>query len=292
MSAVIIDGKAIAAEVKAEVAQKISERNAKGLPVPGLATILVGDDPASRNYVRSKTKTCAALGIRSFSYELPQDSTQEQLESLIAELNANDEVHGILVQLPLPEQLDEESAIAAILPRKDVDGINPYNAGLLTRKIIEPRFYPCTPAGIMKLIESVRPDVTGLDAVIIGRSSIVGMPTAMMLSRRNVTPTICHRNTQNIDEICRRAGILIAAAGSPELVKGSWIKPGAIVIDVGINHVPDATKEKGYRLCGDVAFDEAKEIAGAITPVPGGVGPMTIAMLMHNTLSAAEKADR
>ncbi len=284
----IIDGKAIAAKVKEEIAREIAERVKEGKTIPSLATVLVGEDPASQNYVRNKIKTCGELGIRSFSYTLPSVCSQAELEGLIRDLNENPEVTGILVQLPLPETLDEERIIASIAPEKDVDGIHPYNAGLLSRKYAIPRFYPCTPAGIMTLIHSVRADISGMNAVIIGRSSIVGMPSAMMLSRENATPTICHSYTRNIAQICRGADILIAAAGSPELVRGDWVKPGAIVIDVGINHVPDASRPKGYRLCGDVAFDEVKEIAGALTPVPGGVGPMTIAMLMKNTLNAVK----
>lgn len=290
MPAEIIDGKAIAATIKQEIAQEIEQRKAQSLPEPGLATVLIGDNPASQSYVRSKIKTCSALGIRSFSYTLPEDVTQHDVLALIRELNENPEVNGILVQLPLPEHLDETEIIAHIAPSKDVDGIHPYNAGLLSRKYIEPLFYPCTPAGIIRLIRSVRPDISGMNAVVIGRSSIVGMPTAMMLSRENATPTICNSYTKNIDSICRNADIIVAAAGSPELVKGSWVKPGAILIDVGINHVPDSSSPKGYRLCGDIDFNECIGTAQAITPVPGGVGPMTIAMLMSNTLRAVKQA--
>ncbi len=290
MTAQIIDGKQLATSIKDEIKTSIRERESRSLPIPGLATVLVGNDPASKTYVANKIKTTAALGIRSFSYELDESVTQQELEDLILELNGNHEVHGILVQLPLPEHLSEENVLHAISPKKDVDGLHPYNAGLLARKFSEPLFYPCTPSGIIRMIKSVCPDISGMDAAVIGRSPIVGMPTAMMLSRCNATPTICHSCTKDLPEICRRSDIIVAAAGSPGLVKGDWIKPGAIVIDVGINHLPDPSAPRGYRLVGDVAFDEAVQRAGAISPVPGGVGPMTIAMLMYNTLRAVEYA--
>ncbi len=290
MTAQIIDGKQLATSIKEEIKTSIRERESRSLPIPGLATVLVGNDPASKTYVANKIKTTAALGIRSFSYELDESVTQRELEDLILELNGNHEVHGILVQLPLPEHLSEENVLHAISPKKDVDGLHPYNAGLLARKFSEPLFYPCTPSGIIRMIKSVCPDISGMDATVIGRSPIVGMPTAMMLSRCNATPTICHSCTKDLPEICRRSDIIVAAAGSPGLVKGDWIKPGAIVIDVGINHLPDPSAPRGYRLVGDVVFDEAIHRAGAISPVPGGVGPMTIAMLMYNTLRAVEYA--
>lgn len=286
MNGIIINGKELASAVKEEIKNKVAERAEKGMSIPGLATVLIGSNPASKTYVASKIKTSEALGIRSFNYTLDENCTQEELRALIEKLNADPEVHGILVQLPLPEHLDEDQVLSLIDPHKDVDGIHPYNAGLLSRKYSEPLFYPCTPSGIIRMIQSVRPDISGLDACVIGRSSIVGMPTAMMLSRCNATPTICHSSTRHLDEICRESDIVIAAAGSPHLVKGSWIKKGAIVIDVGINHIPDETSPRGYRLMGDVDFDEAVNNAGAISPVPGGVGPMTIAMLMSNTLKA------
>ena len=288
MTAQIINGKELAAAVKEEIKTKIAERAVNAQVIPGLATVLVGNDPASRTYVANKIKTTAALGIRSFSYELDESCTQEELEELINELNQNPDVHGILVQLPLPEHLSEERVLQTISPKKDVDGIHPYNAGLLARKFSEPLFYPCTPSGIIRMIKSVCPDISGMDAAVIGRSAIVGMPTAMMLSRCNATPTICHSSTRDLPEICRRSDIIIAAAGSPHLVQGSWIKPGAIVIDVGINHIPDPEGPRGYKLVGDVDFEEAVKTAGAISPVPGGVGPMTIAMLMYNTLKAVD----
>lgn len=288
MTAAIISGKELAAAIKDDIKDTVENRRADGLCIPCLATILVGNDPASRTYVASKIKTTAALGIRSLSYELQENCPQEELESLIRDLNRNPDVHGILVQLPLPAHLSEERVLLAISPEKDVDGIHPYNAGLLARKFCEPLFYPCTPSGIIRMIKSVQPDISGMTAAVIGRSPIVGMPTAMMLSRCNATPTICHSFTKDLDEICRRSDIIVAAAGSPNLVRGSWVKDGAIIIDVGINHIPDPSSPKGYRLTGDVNFEEASLHAGAISPVPGGVGPMTIAMLMYNTLRAAE----
>lgn len=288
MSAEIIDGKKLAESIKNEIKTAITERQEKDLPIPGLATVLVGNDPASRTYVASKIKTTADLGIRSFSYEKDENCSQEELEHLILSLNENPDVQGILVQLPLPGHLSENEVLRTILPKKDVDGIHPYNAGLLAKKYSEPLFYPCTPSGVIRMIQSVCPDISGMNAAVIGRSSIVGMPTAMMLSRCNATPTICHSCTKHLDEICRESDIIVAAAGSPRLVQGDWIKPGAIVIDVGINHIPDKSVPRGYRVVGDVDFESAVKRAGAISPVPGGVGPMTIAMLMANTLRAIE----
>lgn len=288
MTAQIIDGKKLAESIKEEIKNAIAERERQMLPIPGLATVLVGNNPASKTYVANKIKTSDALGIRSFSYELDENVSLEELESLIKELNDNPDVQGILVQLPLPEHLSEDKVMHNISPKKDVDGLHPYNAGLLSRKYSEPLFYPCTPSGIIRMIQSVCPDISGMNAAVVGRSSIVGMPTAMMLSRCNATPTICHSYTKHLDEICRQSDIIVAAAGTPKLIQGDWVKPGAIVIDVGINHIPDSTKPRGYRIVGDVDFDEAVKRAGAISPVPGGVGPMTIAMLMSNTLKAIE----
>ena len=223
MSAEIIDGKKLAESIKNEVKAAITEREEKGLPIPGLATILVGNDPASRTYVANKIKTTAALGIRSFSYELEENCPQQELVDLVQTLNENQDVQGILVQLPLPEHLSEDNVLHTISPKKDVDGIHPYNAGLLARKYSEPLFYPCTPSGIIRMIQSVCPDISGMKAAVIGRSSIVGMPTAMMLSRCNATPTICHSYTKHLDEICRESDIIVAAAGSPYLVQGDWV---------------------------------------------------------------------
>ena len=288
MTAEIIDGKKLAETIKQEIKTAIDERERQNLPIPGLATVLVGNDPASKTYVASKIKTTAALGIHSLSYELDEACPQEKLEALIQELNQNPDIQGILVQLPLPSHLSEDNVLHTISPKKDVDGIHPYNAGLLSRKYSEPLFYPCTPSGVIRMIQSVCPDISGMNAAVIGRSSIVGMPTAMMLSRCNATPTICHSYTKHLDEICRESDIIVAAAGSPGLVQGDWVKPGAIVIDVGINHIPDKNGPRGYKLVGDVDFESAVKRAGAISPVPGGVGPMTIAMLMANTLKAID----
>ena len=291
MSAQIIDGKAISEQIRSEVAQKVAERKAAGLVIPGLATVLVGDDPASETYVRSKHRACEKTGINSFSFTLPADTQQEKLEGLIKELNEDERVHGILVQSPLPKGLDEQKALSVLSIKKDVDGFHPVNIGRLAQKGLDPLFVSCTPAGIMVLLDSVLASMEGKNAVVLGRSKIVGMPVALLLVRANATVTICHSRTKDIQSIAREADILVAAIGRPQMVRGDWVKPGATIIDVGINRVPDSSKKRGYRLVGDVAFDEASQIAGAITPVPGGVGPMTIAMLLQNTLKAAELAD-
>lgn len=291
MTAKIIDGTAIAEALRAKVAEEVAERLAKGLPRPGLATVLVGDNPASEVYVRMKQKACEKAGIQSFGHRLPADIPQRELEQLVADLNANPEIHGILVQLPLPKGLDEERVLNTISIEKDVDGFHPVNIGRLAQKGRKPTFVPCTPDGVIYLLEHSGVQLEGAEAVVLGRSNIVGMPTALLLIERNATVTVCHSRTRNLAEVCRRADVLVAAIGRPQMVRGDWIKPGAVVIDVGVNRVDDPTAEKGYRLVGDVAFDEAKEVASAITPVPGGVGPMTIAMLLRNTLRAAQLAD-
>lgn len=287
----VIDGKAIAADVRAEIAENVAERTAAGLRAPGLATVLVGQDPASEVYVRMKRKACAEVGIESFGFELPADATQDQVEGLVKELNQDERVNGILVQLPLPWGLDEEKVLQAISLEKDVDGFHPLNIGRLAQKGRDPLFVPCTPYGCMVLLERAGAEFEGANAVVLGRSNIVGMPAALLLVERNATVTICHSRTRDLPAVVRSADILIAAVGRPEMVRGSWIKPGAIVIDVGVNRVDDDSRKSGYRLVGDVAYDEAKEVAAAATPVPGGVGPMTIAMLLKNTLRAAEIAD-
>jgi 5,10-methylene-tetrahydrofolate dehydrogenase/methenyl tetrahydrofolate cyclohydrolase len=286
----VIDGKAIAEEMRAEIAAAVAVRSGSGKSVPGLATVLVGQDPASEVYVRMKRKACAEVGIESFGFELPADSTQEKVEGLVSELNADPRVNGILVQLPLPSQLDEERVLQAISLEKDVDGFHPINIGRLAQKGREPLFIPCTPHGCMVLLEKAGAVFEGANAVVLGRSNIVGMPAALLLIGRNATVTVCHSRTRDLPAVVRTADILIVAVGRPEMVRGSWIKPGAYVIDVGVNRVDDPTKKSGYRLVGDVAYDEAKEVAAAATPVPGGVGPMTIAMLLKNTLHAAELA--
>ena len=291
-TAKIIDGKAIAAEIREEIAKAIASRTDRGLPRPGLATVLVGENPASQVYVRMKRKMCQELGIESFGHTLPEDISQEELDKVVADLNADPCVNGILVQLPLPKHLDEERVLNAVSIYKDVDGFHPVNIGRLAQKGRTPTFTPCTPYGCMILLEKAGAKFEGANAVVLGRSNIVGMPAALLLVERNATVTVCHSRTKNLPDVVRSADILIAAVGRAQMVRGDWIKPGAIVIDVGTNQIPDATKKSGHRLVGDVAFDEAKEVAGAITPVPGGVGPMTIAILMQNTLKAAEMAEQ
>jgi len=288
MTAQIIDGKLIAQQVRDEVAAKVAQRVAAGKPKPGLATVLVGDRVDSATYVASKQKACAELGMESFHHHLPADATQEQVEGLVKQLNEDPKVNGILVQLPLPAHLNEERVLQAISIEKDVDGFSPLNIGRLAQKGRDPLFVPCTPYGCIYLLEQTGIQIEGANAVVLGRSNIVGMPAALLLIGKNATVTVCHSRTRDLPAVVRQADILIAAIGKAEMVRGDWIKPGAAIIDVGINSKPDPTKKSGYRLVGDVNFDEAKEVAGFITPVPGGVGPMTIAMLMKNTLRAAE----
>ncbi|NPV57794.1 MAG: bifunctional methylenetetrahydrofolate dehydrogenase/methenyltetrahydrofolate cyclohydrolase FolD [Anaerolineae bacterium] len=292
MTAKIIDGTAVAEQIRAEVGAAVAKRIEAGLSKPGLATVLVGENPASQVYVRSKHKACGEVGIESFGFQLPASASQGEVEELVKQLNADPKVNGILVQLPLPAGLDEERVLNAISIEKDVDGFHPLNIGRLAQKGRDPLFIPCTPAGTMYLLENNVDKIEGLNAVVLGRSNIVGMPVALLLVRANATVTICHSRTQNLPDVVRSADILVAAIGKPEMVRGDWVKPGAVVIDVGVNRVEDQTRPKGYRLTGDVAFDEAKEVAGAITPVPGGVGPMTIAMLLKNTLRAAILSDK
>jgi len=288
MTAQIIDGKLIAQQVREEVAVKVAARTAAGNQKPTLATVLVGDRPDSAAYVASKGKACQELGMGSISEHFPADATQEQVESLVKSLNANPEVSGILVQLPMPSHIDEERVLSLINIEKDVDGFSPLNIGRLAQKGRDPLFVPCTPYGCIYLLEKSGVKIEGASAVVLGRSNIVGMPAALLLIGKNATVTVCHSRTKDLPDVVRGADILIAAIGKTQMVRGDWVKPGAAVIDVGINSVPDATKKSGHRLVGDVCFDEVKEVAGFITPVPGGVGPMTIAMLMRNTLRAAE----
>ncbi len=289
MTAKIIDGKAIAAELREDVAKGVKELIAAGGDQPGLATVLVGANPASHTYVRMKRKACAKAGIESFHHELPEDASQEDVEQLVQALNVDPKVHGILVQLPLPAGLDEERVLRSISIEKDVDGFHPVNIGRLAQKGRESLFVPCTPAGCMILLEKAGAKIEGANAVVVGRSNIVGMPAALLLVKANATTTICHSRTKDLPGVCREADILIAAIGRAEMIRGDWIKPGAYVIDVGMNRVDDPSLEKGYRLTGDVAFDEAMDVAAAITPVPGGVGPMTIAGLLANTLRSAQR---
>ncbi|MBM3124063.1 MAG: bifunctional methylenetetrahydrofolate dehydrogenase/methenyltetrahydrofolate cyclohydrolase FolD [Chloroflexi bacterium] len=291
MTAQLIDGKLIGQQVREEVAAKVAKRLAAGKPKPTLATVLVGDRPDSAAYVSSKQKACQELGMGSVSEHLPADISQEELEKLIKKLNRSKKVNGILVQLPLPSHLNEERVLQLISIEKDVDGFSPINIGRLAQKGRDPLFVPCTPYGCIYLLEKSGVKIEGANAVVLGRSNIVGMPAALLLIGKNATVTVCHSRTQDLPGTVRNADILIAAIGKTEMVRGDWIKPGAAVIDVGINAVPDATKKSGQRLVGDVNFNEAREVAGFITPVPGGVGPMTIAMLMNNTLRAAEIQD-
>jgi methylenetetrahydrofolate dehydrogenase (NADP+)/methenyltetrahydrofolate cyclohydrolase len=288
MTAQIIDGKLIAQQVRDEVAAAVAKRTQAGKTKPTLATVLVGDRPDSAAYVASKGKACQELGMGSVSEHLPADATQEQVEALVRKLNADKGISGILVQLPMPAHIDEERVLSLINIEKDVDGFSPLNIGRLAQKGREPLFVPCTPFGCIYLLEKSGVKIEGANAVVLGRSNIVGMPAALLLIGKNATVTVVHSRTKDLPGVVRQADIIIAAIGRTEMVRGDWIKPGAAVIDVGINAVPDATKKSGQRLVGDVNFAEAKEVAGFITPVPGGVGPMTIAMLMKNTLRAAE----
>jgi len=288
MTAQLIDGKLIAQKVRDEVAMEVAKRTAAGKPQPVLATVLVGDRPDSAAYVASKGKACQELGMGSVSEHLPADATQEQVEKLVKKLNANKQISGILVQLPMPAHIEEERVLSLINIEKDVDGFSPINIGRLAQKGREPLFVPCTPFGCIYLLEQAGVKIEGSNAVVLGRSNIVGMPVALLLISKNATVTVCHSRTRDLPAVIRQADILIAAIGRMEMVRGDWIKPGAAVIDVGINSKPDPTKKSGHRLVGDVNFEEAKEVAGFITPVPGGVGPMTIAMLMKNTLRAAQ----
>ena len=281
MTAKIIDGKLIAAEIRAEVRDGVNERVSAGGRAPGLAVILVGQDPASQVYVRKKREACAEAGIVSSMHDLPQETTQEQLLELIEQLNNDDTVDGILVQLPLPAQINESDIIDHIHPDKDVDGFHPYNIGRLTQR--KPLLRPCTPWGIIMLLDHIGETYKGRHAVIVGASNIVGRPMCMELLLAGATTTVCHRFTNDLEEQVGRADILVVAVGKPGIVKGEWVKPGATVIDVGINRLEDGT------LTGDVDFAKAAEHAAWITPVPGGVGPMTVAVLMRNTLDAANR---
>lgn len=287
MSAIIIDGKAVAQDVRSGVAQKVAALKEKGVN-PCLAVILVGSNPASVSYVTGKRKALAEAGMEDRSVDLPETVTEDELLAKIHALNEDKTVHGILVQLPLPKHISEEKVLLAIAPEKDVDGFHPVNVGNMM--IGKKAFLPCTPHGILVLLQKAGIKTDGAHAVVIGRSNIVGKPVSILLTRRefNCTVTICHTGTKNIAEITRRADILIAAAGRPNTVTADMVKPGAAVIDVGVNRIPDATKKSGFHLEGDVDFNAVKEVASFITPVPGGVGPMTIAMLMYNTLEAAE----
>ena len=289
MTAATIDGKAFAQGLRERVAAAVPAFVAKAGRAPGLAVVLVGEDPASQVYVRSKGKSTLEAGMASFEHRLSVDATQDELLAVVAQLNADPAVDGILVQLPLPAQIDEAAVIAAIDPDKDVDGFHVINAGRLATGA--PGFVPCTPLGCVMLLKDALGDLTGLEAVVVGRSNIVGKPMAQLLLAESCTVTVAHSRTRNLPEVVRRADIVVAAVGRPEMIRGDWLKPGAAVIDVGINRVPGAEPGK-TRLVGDVAFAEAAEVAGHITPVPGGVGPMTIACLLRNTLVAAHRRER
>lgn len=281
----VIDGKAFAATLRADVGDKVAKLKAKHNIVPGLAVVLVGEDPASQVYVRNKGKQTAEAGMQSFEHKLPDTTSQDELMKLIDQLNADDKVHGILVQLPLPKQIEEEAVINHISPDKDVDGFHLSNVGRLA--IGDPGIVPCTPLGCIMMLKDALGDLSGMHAVVVGRSNIVGKPMASLLLQENCTVEITHSRTRNLQEECLRADILVAAVGRPEMIKGDWVKPGAVVIDVGINRI-EAEGGK-TRLVGDVEFASAEKTAGKITPVPGGVGPMTIACLLHNTLQQACK---
>lgn len=289
MPAQIINGKEIAENIRAELREEIAKLREQGV-VPGLAVILVGENPASKVYVRNKEKACAEMEIRSKTYRLPEETTEEELMELIDKLNKDSSVHGILVQLPLPKHIDEEKILLAIDPEKDVDGFHPYNVGRLV--IGKPKFLPCTPAGIQEMLIRSGNNPEGKHVVVVGRSNIVGKPVANILFQKkpgaNATVTVCHTRTKDLPSITRQADILIAAMGVPEFIKADMVKEGVVVIDVGVNRVEDPTSKKGYKLVGDVDFEAVKEKAKAISPVPGGVGPMTITMLMKNTVQAAK----
>ena len=275
----MIDGKAVAADVRASVKDEAAALDR----APGLATVLVGEDPPSQVYVGNKIRACEEVGIRSIHHGLGEGTPQDELLALVAELNADSQVDGILVQMPLPQQLDQDEVIAAIDPAKDVDGLTATNAGLLAQG--RPGLVPCTPQGVMELLRVAGVEVEGAEAVIVGRSILVGRPLSALLTNASATVTVCHSRTRDLGEVCARADILVAAVGSPRMIHGDWVKPGAAVIDVGINRTDDG-------LVGDVDYEAAAERAGAITPVPGGVGPMTIAMLLRNTVFAARRRDR
>jgi len=280
MSAQILDGKAIAADIRDQVKARVDARLADGQRAPGLVVVLVGENPASQVYVRNKQNACEKVGFKSELVKLPATTSQAELLELIDTLNARDEVDGILVQLPLPDQIDEETVTERIVPTKDVDGFHPYNIGRLTLRM--PLLRPCTPKGVMTMLERTGMDLVGKDAVIIGQSNIVGRPMFLELLMARCTPTVCHSRTKDLEAKIKAADIVVAAVGVPKFVKGEWLKDGAVVIDVGINRLEDGS------LCGDVDYDSAKDVASWITPVPGGVGPMTVATLLENTLQAAE----
>lgn len=281
----IIDGKAIAKSIRAEIKREVE--SIQDRVVPGLATVIVGDRTDSATYIRMKIKACEECLIKSFHRALPANASEQQVLQTVQDLNADDNVHGILVQLPLPEHVNQELILGAISVLKDVDGFHPLNIGKLAMRDREPLFVPCTPAGCIELLKRSGVDIAGKEAVVIGRSNIVGLPVSMLLIHENATVTVAHSRTRELASVVKRADIVIAAVGKTEIVKSSWLKPGCVVIDVGMNSKPDDTKKSGYKLVGDCDFDDCKQVASLITPVPGGVGPMTIAMLLRNCLDAA-----
>ena len=291
MTTQIIDGKQVAADMRAELKDEVAKLKEKDI-VPGLGVVLVGEDPASKSYVTAKEKTCADIGIYSDDNRLPAETSQEELMALVEKLNKDPKINGILVQLPLPKHLDESAVLLAIDPNKDVDGFHPVNVGKMV--VGGKGFLPCTPHGVIQLLKRSGVKIEGAEVVIVGRSNIVGKPLANMLIQKNdmgnATVTVCHTRTKHLAEHTRRADIIIAAAGRPNMITAEMVKDGVVVIDVGVNRVEDATKKRGYRLVGDVDFEAVKEKAGLITPVPGGVGPMTITMLLYNTVEAAKRA--
>jgi methylenetetrahydrofolate dehydrogenase (NADP+)/methenyltetrahydrofolate cyclohydrolase len=293
MPAELIDGKAIAAAIRADIARAVARRQSTARRPPGLAVVLIGDDPASHSYVRSKTQACQEAGFVSLQIDRPAQTSQAELLDIVDSLNANPVVDGILVQLPLPRHIDPDAVLERIAPDKDVDGFHPVNVGRLV--LGQPGFVPCTPKGIVELLVRSQVPTRGALAVVVGRSNIVGKPVAQLLVRKgpggDATVVVCHTGTRDLAAMTRQADILIAAAGQPETIDGSMIKPGAVVIDVGVNRIADVTRARGWRLVGDVAFESARQIASRITPVPGGVGPMTIAMLLQNTLESAQRRD-
>ncbi|KAL3702296.1 hypothetical protein R1sor_020318 [Riccia sorocarpa] len=288
-TAEVIDGKRIAEDIRREIAQEVTILKEATGQVPGLAVVLVGNRVDSATYVRSKKKACAEVGFASYGVDLPEDATEEEVLSWVCKYNEDPAVHGILVQLPLPKHMNEEKVIGAVSVEKDVDGFHPLNVGKLVLQGRTPLFVSCTPKGCIELLLRSGVEIAGKQAVVIGRSNVVGMPAAILLQAHNATVTVVHSRTPNPAEITRRADIVIVAVGAAQLVRGDWIKPGAVVIDVGMNSLPDSTKKKGYRLVGDVCYPEAAKVASKITPVPGGVGPMTIAMLLQNTLDSAKR---
>ena len=289
MTATLLDGRATSSRIREEVKAEVEQLKAEHDIVPGLATVLVGGDPASHTYVKMKERQCEQAGMEAFGRHLPDDITQEGLLAEIDALNANPDVHGILVQLPLPNHLDEDEVLAAIALEKDVDGFHPVNIARLTLQDMEPTFAPCMPLGCVELLDRYDVDIKGKEAVVLGPSNIVGLPTALLLLHRGATLNLCHPHTEDLAGISRRADILVAAIDEPGMVKADWVKPGAAVIDVGWSRVKDETAEKGYRVKGNVEFDDVKEVANYVTPVPGGTGPMTIAMLLRNTLVSAQR---